>query len=70
MYLITFLMKARTMMSNCYLIEFLNLDGAFQYESFIAEDQFEAIDIFSGHFPKCTPYNVFLELDQWRKDDE
>jgi len=55
---------------NNYLIEFLNQDGAYQYETFLAEDQFEAVDIFSGHFPKCTPYNVFLELNQWRKDDD
>ena len=55
---------------NSYMIEFLNLDGAFQYETFMAEDQYEAVDIFSGHFPKCKPYNVFMEINGWRKDDE
>jgi hypothetical protein len=52
------------------MIEFLNLDGAFQYETFIAEDQYEAVDMFSGHFPKCEPYNVFMQVNGWRKDDE
>ena len=51
-------------MTNCYLIEFLNLDGAFQYGTFMAEDQFEAVDIFDRDFPKCTPYNVFLQLNR------
>lgn len=55
---------------NNYMIEFLNLDGAFQYETFMAEDQYEAVDIFSGHFPKCEPYNVFMQVNGWRKDDE
>ena len=57
-------------MTNCYLIEFLNLDGAFQYETFMAEDQFEAVEIFNIHFHKCEPYNIFLQLDQWRKDND
>lgn len=55
---------------NNYMIEFLNLDGAFQYETFIAEDQHDAIDIFSGHFPKCAPYNVFIEIEGWRKGED
>ena len=59
-----------TTTTNCYLMEFENLDGCFQYETFLAEDQFEAVDIFSGHFPKCEPYNVFLQLNQWRKDND
>jgi hypothetical protein len=52
------------------MIEFLNLDGAYQYETFMAEDQYEAVDIFSKHFPKCEPYNVFMEINGWRKDNE
>jgi hypothetical protein len=55
---------------NNYLIEFLNEDGAFQYETFLAEDQYEAIDIFSGHYPKCAPYEVFMQVNGWRKDEE
>ena len=31
---------------NNYMIEFLNLDGCYQYETFLAEDQFDAIQIF------------------------
>jgi hypothetical protein len=55
---------------NNYLIEFLNEDGAYQYETFLAEDQYEAIDIFSGHYPKCAPYEVFMQVNGWRKDEE
>jgi hypothetical protein len=55
---------------NCYMIEFLNLDGCYQYETFMAEDQYEAIDIFSGHFPRCEPYNVFMQLDGWKREEE
>jgi hypothetical protein len=47
---------------NNYLIEFLNQDGAYQYEAFLANDQMGAIKMFSKDFPKCTPYNVFLQL--------
>jgi hypothetical protein len=56
--------------TNCYLIEFLNLDGTFQYETFMAEDQYEAVDIFSGDFPKCVPYNIFMQVNGWRKDED
>lgn len=51
-------------MTNCYLIEFENKDGCFQYETFLAEDQYKAIDLFDRDFPKCIPYNVFLQLEQ------
>lgn len=57
-------------MTNCYLIEFVNLDGAYQYETFLAEDQFEAIEIFRDEFPKCEPYNVFQQLHQWEQNDD
>jgi len=57
-------------MTNCYMIEFLNLDGCFQYETFMAEDQYEAIDMFESDFPKCEPYNVFMQLDRWKKEEE
>lgn len=56
--------------TNCYLIEFENLDGCFQYETFMAEDQFEAVEIFDAHYPKCTAYNVFLQLNQWSNNNE
>jgi hypothetical protein len=49
-------------MTNCYLIEFLNRDGAYQYETFLAEDQMGAVELFSKDFPRCTPHNVFLQL--------
>lgn len=49
-------------MTNCYMIEFLNQDGVYQYETFLAKDQMEAVKIFSKNFPKCKPYNVFLQL--------
>jgi hypothetical protein len=50
--------------TNCYLIEFENGDGCFQYETFLAEDQFGAIDLFNRDFPKCVPYNVFKQLNR------
>jgi hypothetical protein len=55
-------------MTNCYLIEFLNLDGAYQYESFLAEDQYEAVNMFSGAYPKCEPYNVFMQVNGWSEN--
>ena len=54
---------------NNYMIEFLNLDGAYQYETFLAEDQYEAVDEFKVHFPNCEPYEVFMQVDGWRGDN-
>lgn len=51
---------------NNYTIEFLNLDNCFQYESFMAEDQYEAVDIFKNDYPKCKPYSVFMEVYGWQ----
>lgn len=55
---------------NNYMIEFLNLDGAYQYETFLAEDQYEVVDIFNKDFPKCEPYNIFMQVNGWRRDNE
>lgn len=51
---------------NNYLIEFLNLDNAFQYESFMANDVDHAVEQFSKWYPKCEPYNVFMQVNEWR----
>ena len=55
---------------NNYMIEFLNLDGAYQYETFLADDQYEAVELFKTAFPRCEPYEVFMQVNGWRKDDE
>ena len=52
-----------------YMIEFLNLDGCYQYETFLAEDQFDAIQIFKEQFPKCDPYAVFMEQNNWKTSE-
>jgi len=54
---------------NNYMIEFLNLDGCYQYETFLAEDQFDAIQIFKKQFPKCDPYAVFMEQNNWKTSE-
>lgn len=54
---------------NCYMIEFINLDGCYQYETFLAEDQHEAIDQFKKGFTKCEPYAVFMQLHGWDKNE-
>lgn len=52
-------------MTNCYLIEFIDYDGSYRYLTWMAKDEMRAIELFQKDFPKCEPWNVFLQVDNW-----
>lgn len=53
---------------NYYLIEYHHTSEGYKYEEFLAEDQFEAVEM-CERFRFCDYIqNVYMQVKQWEKE--
>jgi hypothetical protein len=55
---------------NYYLIEYHHDSEGYKYEEFLAEDQFEAVELCKA-IPFCGYIqNVYMQVKQWEREEE
>ena len=53
---------------NYYLIEYHHTSEGYKYEEFLAEDQFEAVELCKA-IPFCDYIqNVYMQVKQWERE--